>query len=158
VGDSTTTQRPVHASNLVFLVHGIRTFADWQENLSYEISQVDPGARIVSVRYGYFSLLQFLLSSQRRRCVASCADVYIQECAKTVIHDKIIVAAHSNGTYAFAHAMREFPDMIVHRAYLAGSVLPRRFRWNDLEGRLGEIRNDLANWDWPVGCLCNGLR
>ena len=99
-----------------------------------------------------------MLSTQRAWCIRSFADFYIQECAKTDIRDKIIVAAHSNGTYAFAHAMQKFPDIRVDRAYLAGSVLPRRFRWNDLARQIGEIRNDRANWDWPVGCLCNGLR
>jgi hypothetical protein len=153
-----TTQQPVKATNLVFLVHGIRDFADWHENLSYELKNVDPDARIVSVRYGYFSLLQFLLSSQRQWCVRSFADFYIQECAKTEVEKKIIVAAHSNGTYAFAHALRAFPDIRSDRVYLAGSVLPRRFRWNELEAQVTEIRNDCANWDWPVGCLCNGLR
>jgi hypothetical protein len=160
-------QKPAQASNLVFLVHGIRDFADWQENLSYEINRVDRAARIVSVRYGYFSLLQFLLSSQRERCVRSFADFYIQEyakvslippCDKSPNRGRVIVAAHSNGTYALAHALHAYPDIQVDRAYLAGSVLPRRFRWHDLAGQVKELRNDRANWDWPVGCLCNGLR
>jgi pimeloyl-ACP methyl ester carboxylesterase len=149
---------------IVFLIHGIRDFADWQENLEYEIHRCDLHAKrsrrytkVISVRYGYFNILQFLLPTLRRRCVRSFADLYIQELAKTPGVQEVCVAAHSNGTYAFAHALQEYGDIRVKRAYLAGSVLPRDFPWATLHRQLGEVRNDCANWDWPVGALCNGL-
>src|SRR5262249_51054457 len=108
------------ATRIIFLIHGIRDFADWQEKLAYEISKRDPRAKVVSVRYGYFNILQFLLSTQRRRCVRSFADLYIQELARTSNVQEVCVAAHSNGTYVLAQALRQYPDMRVKNVYLAG--------------------------------------
>ena len=56
---------------LVFLVHGIRDFAGWHDTLEYEIQRKNPRARVVSIRYGYFTALQFLLPLQRRKTCLS---------------------------------------------------------------------------------------
>ena len=46
------------------------------------------------------------------------------------------------------------------RVYLAGSVLPCEYPWQDRFDldQVGELRNDRRCWDWPVGILCSGLR
>lgn len=143
---------------LVFLVHGIRDFAGWHETLEYEIQQVNPHARIISVRYGYFTALQFLLPLQRRKNVRIFIDRYIQEISRNP-QLPIHVAAHSYGTYLVGRAMERQPGIKVNRVYFAGSVLPRNFDWNQLfPARLEAVRNDCADADWAVGVLCKYLR
>lgn len=142
---------------LVFLVHGIRDFADWHEVLEYEIHKQKPNAKVVSIRYGYFTAFQFILPLQRLKNVRIFIDRYIQEFAKNP-NIPIYVAAHSYGTFLFGYAMEKQLGIEIKRAYLAGSVLPKDFSWTRFEGRLEAVRNDCANYDWPVGVLCRYLR
>ena len=149
---------PISSPNcLVFLVHGIRDFAGWHETLEYEIQQKNPRARVVSIRYGYFTALQFLLPLQRRKNVRIFIDHYINEFARNP-NIPIHVAAHSYGTYIVGRAIERQPGVSLNRLYFAGSVLPRKFNWNKLNPRFGEVRNDCANADWAVGVLCRYLR
>jgi alpha-beta hydrolase superfamily lysophospholipase len=142
---------------LVFLIHGIRDFAGWHETLEYEIQLINPRARVVSVRYGYFTALQFLLPLQRSKNVRIFIDHYIQEISRNP-NIPIHVAAHSYGTYLFGRGMKRQSGIFVNRVYFAGSVLPRNFNWNQIFPRLQALRNDCANGDWAVGVLCYYLR
>ncbi len=163
--DSTPTLTQPDARFLVFLIHGIRDFGEWQSTLARAIREREADAKVVSVRYGYFNIFQFLLGFQRSRAVRSFTDRYIEEIAnleRPLDEAEVSVAAHSNGTYVLGHALKKYPYMVVNRIYLAGSVLPRNFPWHGLSPlqltHLQRIRNDCANWDWPVGILCSALR
>jgi hypothetical protein len=126
--------------------------------------------KIVNVRYGYFTTLQFLMSNQRQHSVRSFADAYIQEITlNPSIHPKnIFVFAHSNGTFAFAEACRQHDQIQVGRALLAASVLPRGFfrieRWFDRRTEddrcpiLESLNNQCFARDWAVAVLCRGVR
>ena len=179
--------RPAEAPRrvIVFLVHGIRDYADWQENVSYHLRKTfrreqvkdGPGViatpsseieatpsseiEVVPVRYGYFNAFQFLFPSQRRRSVRAFVDAYYQALARFpyVLVDDIHVMAHSNGTFVLGQALKQHREVRVNRVLLAGSVLPANFDWATLyrEGRLREIHSDCGDVDWPVGLLCQGL-
>lgn len=145
-----------NATQLIFLLHGIRDYAEWQESLEYSLRQ-QAGAEqsvIVSVRYGYFSALQFVLTGQRERTARAFADRYIQELAKYPGELTIHAVAHSNGTYALTRAIRQYDEMTFDNVYLVGSVLPKKFRWEELANQVKLIRNDCASFDWPVAVLC----
>jgi len=143
---------------LVFLIHGIRDFAEWQEALEYEIENLQQEAAVVPVQYGYFNILQFLWPHQRKRAVRIFVDRYVQEVSKSP-SATVAVGAHSNGTYVFERAIRNSPFMEVERAYLAGCVLPRRIRWSDDDhSRVRQVCNVTATKDWPVGFLCSALK
>ena len=161
-----TPPREQTRSGIVFLIHGIRDYADWQENLGYEIRKLAEGSQlncveVVHVRYGYFNVFQFPFIDQRLRCVRAFADAYYQ--ARTrfpyVKEADIHVLAHSNGTFVLAEAMRQHREIRFNRVILCGSVLPRGFDWGLLWRReqVRDIHNDCANRDWPVGWLCRGL-
>ncbi len=154
---------------IVFIVHGIRDFADWHEiiecainNYKNEQNKQNKKARVVSVRYGYFSAFQFLLLSQRKKNVRAFIDRYIQEVAKYP-DIPIYVIAHSYGTYLVGRAMESKPYIFINRIYFAGSVLPKDFNWGNIISNkhslhLEAVRNDCANADWAVGVLCRFLQ
>jgi hypothetical protein len=152
---------------IVFLVHGIRDFADWQENVSYFLRKtfagVSPGGEVevVPVRYGYFSAFQFLFPSQRERSVRAFTDAYFQVLSRfpDIDPDDIHVLAHSNGSFVVGTALRDHKEIKVNRVVVAGSVLPRDFDWPALLAReqLKHVHSVCGNTDWPVGWLCRGL-
>ena len=144
---------------LVFLVHGIRDYAEWQEALAQEIVDINPNALVIPVQYGYFNAFQFLSPLQRSRPSRIFADKYIQAKLKYP-QSEVAIAAHSNGTYAVAKAFDNHNFIKADRLYLAGSVLPRGFDWAEIldQDRLGVFRNDIANSDWPVGFLCGAIK
>lgn len=54
--------------HLVVTVHGIRTFGGWQERLEALLTQDrsnQSGTQVVNYRYGYFSVLAFLIPPLR---------------------------------------------------------------------------------------------
>jgi hypothetical protein len=145
--------------HLVFLVHGIRDFADWQDSLATKFRETAsnqglPLIDVVQVRYGYFSALQFLLSGERERATKSFVDLYTQTKARYP-HAICHAAAHSNGTYVVGEALRNHSFVRLRNVYLAGSVLSLEFMWPGLVG--GHVRSDRAAQDWPVGVLCRIL-
>lgn len=144
--------------HVIFLIHGIRDFAEWHEDVGETITlsaKTDP-VEIVSISYGYFSALQFLLPTARARCAHSFRDRYVQYFARYA-GAKFSALAHSNGTYALAHALKTNSYMKLDRVLLAGSVLPREWPWAKMSNQVGKLRNDCANADWPVGALCWAL-
>lgn len=185
---------------VVFLIHGIRDNAEWQENIDYNLrkihldrfreeknankssnketpaSEAKQNILISQIRYGYFSALQFLFPSQRRRAIRSFSDEYFRIIARfpDLKQENIHVYAHSNGTFVLGEALRKFSEIKVNRVLLGGSVLPPNFPWRNLvndfprddkskecnkpTGRqVMEIVNYAANHDAPTGLLCRGL-
>ena len=154
------TEQP---KGLIFLVHGIRTFADWISPLRTKIRSKYSGYLLVEAGYDYFSTLNFLRPWQRRQKVADFTDAYMVSIAG---HAKVprYAVAHSFGTYVVAQSLRNHPRMSFKRTYFAGSVLPRGFNWYGADGarkiipnQLEQLRNDCAANDWPVGFLCSAL-
>lgn len=143
---------------IVFLVHGIRDFAEWQDTLGAEIRrQSGDQAIVVPVLYGYFTALQFLYRTSRLRAMRSFVDRYVQMRAvhpRSTFH----VAAHSNGTWVVAYSLRYNAAFEFENVYFCGSVLSRLFPWHKVAAQIkGKVRNDCANQDWPVGVLCSTL-
>ena len=172
---------------VVFLIHGIRDNAEWQEDIDYNLRKIHnkqhmnsrlfkPKILISQIRYGYFSALQFLFPSERRRAIRSFSDEYLRTMARfpDLKQENIHVYAHSNGTFVFGEALRKYREIRVNRVLLGGSVLPPNFPWEEYVNSLPqdkyskennlptgrqvmEIVNYAANKDWPTGLLCRGL-
>lgn len=163
-GDPPSAKTSAH---VVFLIHGIRDYGEWQDSLGTKIREVAAGNQldlreVVAVRYGYFNAFQFLFSGERQRATRTFLDLYTQTKARhpdACCH----AAAHSNGTYVVGTALLKSEFIKIENLYLAGSVLHPEFDWADIyqSRRLtGNIRSDRAARDWPVGVLCwsiNGL-
>jgi alpha-beta hydrolase superfamily lysophospholipase len=148
---------PAPRSRVVFLLHGIRDYGPWLDDLRKEVLRLDPDAEVLPVRYGYFKLINFLAPSLRASKVRDFVDRYAQELAKQP-DIPFAVAGHSNGTYILGHALKDVPGVAFERAYLAGCVLPDDFPWDVLlETKVAQVRNDAARSDWVVALICGTL-
>ena len=145
----------------VFVIHGIRdSNSGWASHLEDQIRNLTKGKiAVVRSTYGYFSAFNFFFPGLRRQNIRWFQDQYSYRFAlnpKTEFH----FIGHSNGTYILGESLKKVSAMRFNRIYLAGSVLPCQYPWQerfDL-GQLKELRNDRSCWDWPVGILCSGLR
>ncbi|MBD2119385.1 hypothetical protein [Trichocoleus sp. FACHB-262] len=145
----------------VFVIHGIRdSNSGWARQLEEHIEKFsNEKIAVVCSTYGYFSAFNFFFPWLRRQNIRWFQDQYSYHFAlnpKTEFH----FIGHSNGTYILGESLKRVSAMRFNRIYLAGSMLPREYPWQDRfdSGQLKELRNDRSCWDWPVGILCSGLR
>jgi pimeloyl-ACP methyl ester carboxylesterase len=141
---------------LVFIVHGIRDYADWGETLETEIEmQAKSDGVSLAVepsRYGFFPMAPFLLRPDRQEKVRWFMDRYTDAVAMYPDAKYFDFIGHSNGTYLLGAALVRYKTLKIRNAYLAGSVLPQRFPWKTYVPRQVElIRNVVASQDWVVG-------
>lgn len=154
--------------HIVLIVHGIRDFAEWHEELSDAIQRLNvdaadgvrgPQYQAHSIGYGYFSAYQFLSNRARQYCVRTLVDRYVQ--LRIKFPDATFHAiAHSNGTYAVGRALQDYRFVRFERVYFAGSVLSEHFDWQQLlrsERKTLRVMNLCADGDTPVGVLCWAL-
>lgn len=148
-------------SKTVFIVHGIRdTNSGWASQLEDQISRRANGKlAVVRSTYGYFSAFNFFFPWLRRQNIRWFQDQYSYRFALNPKAEFYFIG-HSNRTYVLGESLKRVSAMKFKRIYLAGSVLPREYPWQerfDLD-QVKELRNDRSCLDWPVGILCSGLR
>jgi alpha-beta hydrolase superfamily lysophospholipase len=137
--------------NVVFLIHGIRTNADWCESVKSEITKIDQDAICESSSYGFFPMLPFLLFNRRKAKVRWFMDRYTEQMAQ-VPNATFNFVGHSNGTYLLAEGLRDYQTLRVNRAVFMGSVVPSTYNWPLYfsQGRIRGLRNDRASADFIV--------
>ncbi|MFM0732826.1 hypothetical protein PQQ52_20330 [Paraburkholderia sediminicola] len=142
---------PVPREHVVVLVHGIRTYAEWQERLAGALT--DKGhENVYPVGYGFFDVLSFLCPIWTRRRPI---DRVLREfrAIKTKHRDAdISVVAHSFGTYILSQILEDATDVSLHRVILCGCIVPLKFRWDKVMARVkGVVINEVGTLDyWPV--------
>ncbi len=137
-------------ANIVVLIHGIRTYAPWQELLKSELETKD--TKTFTIGYGYFDAFRFWFPFIFRRFPINRVKQQVRNIQTNHPKDKIIVVAHSYGTYVISKIIDDNPDIKIHRLLLCGSIIKNSFRWDKL-ARLpqGGIINDCGTKDiWPV--------
>ena len=133
--------------HLIITVHGIRTFGQWQDRLATVLEQNEPGVVVFNYRYGYFSVLAFLIPYVRRLVVWRFRSE-LQETVQKDRWDRVDLVGHSFGTHLIGFALRDLHrqglDFRVHTVLLAGSVLKVDFPWRTLmdSGRVHRLVND----------------
>lgn len=176
-------QKPV-----VFILHGIRASktSDWistLERILREPVSVPEGsnpdtrhvldwtkAEIVAPTYGYFGVGNFASPWIRRKNTRRLLIWYGKQ---FLSHnpDNMFFVGHSNGTYMLGRSLYNVPNMRFRRIFLAASVLPKDFPWNEVierrqVGRFitepdswehGDIHADRGRRDVPVGWACSFL-
>jgi hypothetical protein len=140
-------------TSIVILVHGIRTFAGWQDALRAELENA--GLRVELTNYEYFDLIRFLLPMQRFRTKAI-ERVLLQI---RMVHEqnpgaRISILAHSFGTYIIAEILRTQIDIRLDRLIFCGSIVPSSYPFHQVMSRIeakdGFI-NDVGSRDaWPA--------
>jgi len=149
--DEKLQDRLAQASQVVLLVHGIRTQGEWEDMVT-EILETIPDTVVYPLKYEYFDAISFWLPFGLRQGPIRELRRRINVALRINKKAKISVIAHSYGTYAIAEILEEDPNLELERLVLCGSILPRKFRWDDrLKQVSTEVINDCGIRDiWPV--------
>lgn len=136
---------------VVILVHGIRTFAEWQSMLAGEFSRV--GIPVIPTSYGYFATPMFLAPIPwfRNQALARLR-ILIDQAKSDYPNAKISFLAHSFGTYLLARFLQEEPTFKAHKIVFCGSVVPSHFPFEQIRTRFeAPIVNEVSSRDpWPL--------
>jgi pimeloyl-ACP methyl ester carboxylesterase len=142
---------------VVILIHGIRTAARWQSRVA-ALLEAETGARVIPLKYGYFDTLRFLCPfrlcrsgpiERLRRQIDGIRDQYPGK--------RLVIFAHSFGTYALSRILMENPHFRFDRVILCGSIIPEGYDWSRVDSQITAsekrqaIINDCGTRDvWPV--------
>ena len=142
--------------HVVLLVHGIRTFGDWQDRLAARIKEVEPGTEVHIYKYGYFGSIAFLIPFLRRPIIKAFQD-YLTARAPVWKNARVDIIAHSFGCFVTAWALHRIKPQdcpTINTVVLCGSVLKQLFPWDGLVGQekpIGRIINECGIKDyWPL--------
>ncbi len=135
---------------IVVLIHGIRTFAEWQDKVKNEFSQ-DLHISVVAIGYDYFDLLRFWCPLFFRNAPIRRVEQQLRNITSENNHAKLVVVAHSFGTYIISNILRFSPDIRIERLLLCGSIIKTDWRWDLVPQRPKLILNDVGDKDiFPV--------
>jgi len=131
-------------SDVLVLIHGIRTPGVWQSTLESLCQKTIPNLSVVTVKYGFFDLVRFAIplfrSGPIKRTIRELR--VARDDSRT---GRISVIAHSFGTYVISQILRKESDVNVFRLITCGSIIRPDFEWNMLPGNLSEkVINDVG--------------
>ena len=132
----------------IILVHGIRTYAPWQNTLRAELEA--QGTKVELTNYGYFDLLRFWLPIRRIRSSAiNRVWISIRDVRALYPYAKISFLAHSFGTYIVASILRREFDFRAHKIVFCGSVVRYDFPFHEIADRFtSPIINEVGSKDY----------
>jgi hypothetical protein len=141
---------------VVLLIHGIRTQADWGPMVKSKI-EVPGQIQVIPIKYGYFDAFRFWFPFWTRSKPVERVYVQIrvalQKYRKEHPDAKLSIIAHSFGTYVVGQILKREFDLKIHRLIPCGSVLPQDFPWHQYQGRFDndKVVNECGKSDiWPV--------
>lgn len=141
--------RPTNSKEVILLVHGIRTWAEWQPMVKRLLEA--PNREVWPVRFGRFNLFCFLVPGFAWLPIRKVENEY-----RRAVHNNpnadISVIAHSFGTYAVGRILADRTDVDLRSVILCGSILKPSYRWDRVCHRISsEIINDYSDRDiWPA--------
>ena len=143
--------------DVIFVIHGIRDQGYWTNKIAREIKRRGREANRVfeskTSTYGYFPMLPFLFSSDRRAKVEWLMDQYTQAKAQYPKAEFSYVG-HSNGTYLLARALLDYTCCRFKNVVFAGSVVRTDYDWSQFldsePPRIKSILNYVATSDLVV--------
>ena len=151
-----TTGRQGGDYQVVLLIHGIRTQADWGPMVRSKL-EVPDKIEVIPIKYGYFDAFRFWFPFWTRNKpierVYTEIRVALQVARERGPHAKLSIIAHSFGTYIIGQILKRGFDLHIHRLILCGSVLPQDFPWEQYQGRFDreKVINECGKTDiWPV--------
>ena len=152
-GQNTTPQKHV-----VFLIHGIRTQAEWATRAADTLNS-NPSITVVRpIKYEFFDSIRFLIPGQvfRQKPINRIKKYIQQEISGGTT--KLSVIAHSFGTYIIGRILYQEPHIRLHRLILCGGILPDDFDWYRICNN--QLNKDSEDWyvvndcgmkdKWPV--------
>lgn len=137
-------------ATILFLVHGIQTDGAWQKHVQEAFRDI-PKLNIVDI--GYDCVTPAQLASPFRNQPINKVLWEIRNARRREPLARLMVIAHSFGTYIISRIIAEHPDIEFERVVLCGSIVPRSYKW-DLFARnmpRGSILNHVGTRDfYPV--------
>ena len=135
---------------IVVLLHGMNTNAEWQEALAEPIRN-ETSLEPLVVGYGNFHPVKFFIPLIYRigRIQRVRRDLLgIQERNPGT---QISIVAHSFGTYVLTNILRTTPELKFHRVILCGSIVCTDYDWTAVANRISiPVVNDIGRHDiWP---------
>jgi len=139
---------------LVAMIHGIRTQAEWYDDFK-DFVESNSNVTVKPIKFGFFNAIAFwlpLITIFRWLKV-----MHVTKKMRLLRRDfpdhKIVIVAHSFGTYITAKFLKNNTDFDVDRMILCGSIVPENFGWDKLPNfpRNDSVINDIGTKDiWPV--------
>lgn len=144
---------------VIFMLHGIRTYAQWQRSFSEVAAAEGWLCRTSRWNFGWFSALRLLLPWERQAMVEWFRRTYDEE-----RYDREIswapgqlpsIVAHSFGTYILGNALLAYEYLRFDRVLLCGSILPPDFPWETIlaRGQVRAVRNEFGTRDFWTGAV-----
>lgn|GEM_PF-6227140 len=136
----------------VILLHGIRTQACWAEMVASTLKS-DVNVEVIPIRYGYFDLIRFLLPGITRTSPIIKVTRELRSLLQKRDSRRILVIAHSFGTYIITRILSENPDIQLGGLVLCGGIVDEEFRWDIFSKSIVDSRiiNECADKDiWPI--------
>lgn len=139
----------VAISQLVILLHGIRTQGAWQEMVRSVLGQPE-STEVVPIKYGFFDTLRFWSPIWTRRKPIDTAKWKIEAAIASRPDWQVTIIAHSFGTYTIARLLAEVPTFRPDRILLCGAIVRQDYRWDHIDD-CPEVLNDCGGRDvWPI--------
>ncbi|WP_130947834.1 alpha/beta hydrolase [Klebsiella quasipneumoniae] len=143
--------------SVLVTVHGIRTYAPWQNTIEEQITNISNKFNHIKFNYGFLNILCFLFPPTRYLF----ARKIIQDIRITVESNKnkrIYIICHSFGTYLVYCALSKLThtDAKIECLIFSGSVLKRTTSLKKLKQHCNAIINDCAVSDYIL-LLCKML-
>jgi predicted esterase len=153
--DSASRDAPEFAKRVVYVMHGIRDYAEWADRIRQEVekrpARERAGIVVVPAKYGWFPMAPFLAYYDRQKHVRWFMDTYTENRALMPCLKQFDYLGHSNGTYILASALQHYKTLKVDNVYFAGSVVPKHYPWSPLiPERVKSVTNVVATADWVV--------
>ena len=139
---------------LVFTVHGIRTFGQWQQRLE-KLVAADPEASgcdwdFKHKDYKFFSVFRFINPLTRWIEVRRFRNEFLDK-VEDAKADRIYLVGHSFGTHIIANALRGIEPSKrpkIHLIITSGSVLSEWFPWSrSFDDSVARVVNDCGTRD-----------
>lgn len=138
----------ISADCVVVLLHGIRDHAAWHCELRAQFKGTSTIAEVYSVQYGHFDLVNLMLHRATRGRISRNIESQISTIVERHSNQRVIVIAHSYGTYLLSHLFEKGKINNIYGAIFCGSIVSAAFNWSGLEKPLrAPVINDCGTKD-----------
>lgn len=145
-----------HTSVSLITIHGIRTTGKWQDTLEKLVKENSREVENMPLKYGFFSLISFLIPSLRNYASKK-IETKIHAVLDQSKHEKVILVAHSFGTYIAAKALQSYTGRSkLELVIFAGSVLKTDYDIGKIQSKTSTFINECGGRD-KILMFCNML-
>lgn len=141
---------PKNKETLVALIHGIRTRAEWHDNLRRKIKTVS-SSEVKSIKYGFFDGVSFLIHRYAKKLDHLSEELRLLK--RDYPNHELVIVAHSFGTFLTLKFLQKNLDYTVDRILFCGAIICEDYKFFSLANfpKEGSVLNDVGLRDiYPV--------